>query len=74
VAKLAAGQMVEKENAVGHQLAALLPPGKLHLASAAPKALAVFLQPPGLLHLPVAQAASLRQWTTLMPSETSPLL
>ena len=58
---LAAGQMVGKERAVGHQLAALLPPGHLHPAAAAPVAPAVLLLPPGLQHLVVALAASLRQ-------------
>ena len=91
---LAAGQMVGKDRAVGHQLAALLPPGHLHLAAAAPLAsAAVFLPPgilhlaaaapvafaavlllPGHLHLAVASASSLRQWKTLTPLATRPLL
>jgi len=71
---LAAGQMVGKERAVGHQLAALLPPGHLHPAAATPVAPAVLLLPTGLQHLTVASAASLRQWTTFMPSVTRPLL
>jgi len=48
---LAAGQMMGKGRAVGHQLAALLPPGHLHLAAAATVASAVLLLPPGLQHL-----------------------
>jgi len=71
---LAAGQMVGKDRAVGRQLAAQLPPGHLHPAAAAPVASAAVLLPPGLLHLVVASAASLRQWTTLTPSATGPLL
>ena len=71
---LAAGQMVGKGRAVGHQLAAWLPPGQLHLAAAVPVASAVLLLPPGLQHLAVASAASLRQWTTLTPSTTRLLL
>jgi len=71
---LAAGQMVGKGRAVGHQLAAWLPPGQLHLAAAVPVASAVLLLPPGLQHLAVASAASLRQWTTLTPSATRRLL
>jgi len=67
-------QMVVEDRAVGLQLAALRPPGRLHLAAAAPVASAVLLLPPGLQHLAVASAASLRQWTTLTPSATRPLL
>ena len=71
---LAAGQMVGKDRAVGHQLAALLPPGHVQLAVAAPVPSAVFLLPPGLQHLAVASAASLQQLTTLTPLATLPLL
>jgi len=71
---LAAGQMVGKDRAVGHQLAALLRPGHLHLAAAAPVASTAVLLPPGHLHLAAASAASLRQWTTLTPLATRPLL
>ena len=60
---LAAGQVVVKDRAVGHQLAALLPPGHLHLAAAAPVASAAVLLPPGSNSLaaeaPVASAAVL---------------
>jgi len=58
---LAVGQLVGKDRALGHHLAALLPPGHLHLAAAAPVASAVLLLPPGLQHLAVASAASLQQ-------------
>jgi len=61
VAMLAAGQMVGKDRAVGHLMAALLPSGRLRLAAGAPLASAVLLLPPGLQHLAVASAASLRQ-------------
>jgi len=71
---LAVGQVVVKDRAVGHQLAALLPPGHLHLSAAAPVASAAVLLPAGLLHKAVASAASLRQWTTLTPWATRPLL
>ena len=90
---LAAGQVEATDRAVRHQLTALLPPGHLHLAAAAPVASAAVLLPPGhlhlaaaapvasavllppgLQHLAVASAASLRQWTTLTPSATRPLL
>ena len=74
VSMLAAGEMEGKDSAVGHQLAALVPPGQLHLAAAVPVASAVLLLPPGLQHLEVASAASLRQWITLTPSATHPLL
>ena len=71
---LAAGQVEATDRAVRHQLTALLPPGHLHLAAAAPVASAAVLLPPGHLHLAAASAASLRQWTTLTPSATLPLL
>ena len=58
---LAAGQVVATDRAAGHHLAALLPPGHLHLAAAAPVASAAVLLPPGHLHLaaaaPVASVA-----------------
>jgi len=69
-----AGQMVGKDRAVGHQLAALLPARHLHLAAAAFMVSVLLLLPPGLQHLALASAASLRQWTTLTPSATRPLL
>jgi len=74
VAVLAADQVVATDRAAGHQLAALLPPGHLHLAAAAPAASAVVWLPPGHLHLAATSAASLRQWTTLTPLATLPLL
>jgi len=74
VVMLAAGQVVAMNRAVGHKLAALLPPGHLHLAAATPVASATVLLPPGHLHLTAASAASLRQWTTLTPLATRPLL
>ena len=58
---LAAGQVVVKDRAVRHHLGALLRPGHLHLAAAAPVASAAVLLAPGHLHLaaatPVASAA-----------------
>jgi len=74
VAVLAAGKVVATDRAGEHQLAALLPPGHLHLAAAALVASAAVLLPPGHLHLAAASAASLRQWTTLTPLATLLLL
>jgi len=62
---LAAVQVVVKDRAVGHQLAALLPPGHLRLAATAPVASAAVLLPPGHLHL--AAAAPVSSAAVLLP-------
>jgi len=71
---LAAGQVVATDRAVGHQLAALVPPGRVNLAAEAPVASAEVFLPRGHVYLEAASAASLRHWTTLTPLETRPVL